>query len=169
MSIGIKSSAIAALGYTLLASGIAYAASPISGFGPTVSGDRSLNENLGALTQVVAWQNSPLGDVYQFALAVPAPEMPFENVAMASSSQDTLPTGPQIMNDPTLYGSLRHLATVIAWQKSPEGDGLPASRAGLDSRRRLRPLTLGAAFICAPVASSVWVRRPSLLFCAHEC
>jgi hypothetical protein len=122
MSIGIKSSSIAVLGYSLLASGIAYAASPISGFGPTVSGDGSLNENLGALTQVVAWQNSPLGDVYQFALALPAPEMPFENVAVASNSQDSLPTGPEIMNDPTLNGSLQQLATVIAWQKSPEGD-----------------------------------------------
>jgi hypothetical protein len=122
MSIGIKSSGIGALGFTLLASRIAYAASPISGFGSTVGGDRSLDENLGALTQVVAWQNSPLGDVYQFALAVPAPEMPFENVAVASSSQDSLPTGPQIMNDPTLNGNLQHLATVIAWQKSPDGD-----------------------------------------------
>ncbi len=122
MHIDLRSASFAALGYTILASGIAYAASPISGFGPTVSGDRSLNENLGALTQVVAWQNSPLGDVYQFALAVPAPEMPFENVAMASNSSDSLPTGPQIMNDPTLNGSLQHLATVIAWQKSPEGD-----------------------------------------------
>src|SRR5271166_7165419 len=117
MSIGIKSSTIAALGFTLLASGTAYAASPISGFGPTVSGDGSLNENLGALRQVIAWQNSPLGDVYQLALAAPAPEMPFENVAMETGTQDALPTGPQIRNDRTLNGSTQHLATVLAYQK----------------------------------------------------
>ncbi|MGO9390668.1 hypothetical protein [Rhodoblastus sp.] len=122
MHIGIKSSSFAALSFALLSSGIAYAASPISGFGPTVSGDKSLNENLGVLTQIVAWQNSPLGDVYQLALATPAPEMPFENVAMETGTQDALPTGPQIRNDRTLNGNLQHLATVIAWQKSPEGD-----------------------------------------------
>jgi hypothetical protein len=122
MSTSLKSSTFAALSVCLLASGVAYSASPISGFGPTISGDKSLNENLGALTQVVAWQNSPLGDIYQFALAVPAPEMPFENVAMESGTLDSLSTGPRIMNDRTLNGSVQHLATVIAWQKSPEGN-----------------------------------------------
>ncbi len=122
MRIHLKSSSFAAIGFALLAGGIVYAASPKAGFGPTVSGDNSLNENLGALRQAIAWQNSPLGDVYQFALAVPAPEMPFANVAMESSSQDSLPTGPQIINDRTLNGSTQHLATVLAYQKSPQGD-----------------------------------------------
>jgi len=122
MRVGLKSSSFAAIGFALLAGGIVYAASPKAGFGPTVSGDNSLNENLGALRQVIAWQNSPLGDVYQLALAAPAPEMPFENVAMETGTQDALPTGPQIRNDRTLNGNLQHLATVIAWQKSPEGD-----------------------------------------------
>ncbi len=122
MSISTKSSTFAALGVTLMASSFVYAASPMTGFGPTVSGDKSLNENLGALMQVIAWQNSPLGDVYQLALAVPAPEMPFENVAMASSPKDSLPIGPQISDDKTLNASLHELAQVFAWQKSPEGD-----------------------------------------------
>ncbi len=122
MSNKLKFSSIAAFGVTFFAGGIAYAASPVSGFGPTISGDRSLNENLGALTEVIAWQNSPMGDVYQFALAVTAPETPFENVAMESTSQDSLATGPQIINDRTLNGSMQHLATVIAYQKSPQGD-----------------------------------------------
>ncbi len=122
MYIGLKSSSFAAIGFALLAGGIVYAASPRTGFGPTVSGDNSLNENLGALRQAIAWQNSPMGDVYQFALAVPAPEMPFANVAMESGSQDSLPTGPRIINDRTLNGSTQHLATVLAYQKSPQGD-----------------------------------------------
>ena len=122
MSIGGKYSSFAAFGFMLLASGIVYAASPRAGFGPTVSGDKSLNENLGVLTQVIAWQNSPYGDIYQLALAIPAPEMPFENVAIASSPQDSAPVGAQIKNDKTLNASLNELALVIAWQKSPEGD-----------------------------------------------
>ncbi len=122
MSIGLKTSTSAALGLTLIASGLVYAASPVAGFGPAVDSDQSLNASLGALKQVVAWQNSPYGDVYQLALAIPAPEMPFENVASLSNSPDTLPAGLQIANDRTLNASLRDLAMVIAWQKSPEGD-----------------------------------------------
>jgi hypothetical protein len=122
MSIGLKTSTFATLGFTLIASGLAYSASPVAGFGPTVNSDMSLNESLGALKQVVAWQNSPYGDVYQLALAIPAPEMPFENIAIASSPQDALPVGLQITNDRTLNASLRDLAMVIAWQTSPEGD-----------------------------------------------
>src|SRR4051812_37452432 len=77
-----KSSTIAILTSTLLTGvGAAYAASPVSGFGPAVGGDQSLNSNLGRLSRTIARQNSPDGDVFQLALSVPAPEMPFESVA----------------------------------------------------------------------------------------
>lgn len=122
MPISRKSSTFVALGFTLITSSFVYAASPVANFGPSVNSDKSLNENLGALTKVIAWQNSPYGDVYQLALAIPAPEMPFENVAMTSSPQDAPPSGEQITNDRTLNASLNELAIVIAWQKSPEGD-----------------------------------------------
>jgi hypothetical protein len=118
----VKFSTLATFGFALLAGASAYAASPMSGFGPSVSGDQSLDNSLGALNQVVAWQNSPEGDVYQLALAVPAPEMPFENVAMESGSQDKVASGPDIFNDVSLNVSLRALGQVIAWQKSPEAD-----------------------------------------------
>jgi hypothetical protein len=122
MSIGLKTPTFAALGFSLIASGLVYAASPVAGFGPAVTGDGSLNESLGALKQVVAWQKSPYGDVYQLALAIPAPEMPFENTASLSIPPDTLPVGLQIADDRTLNASLRDLAMVIAWQNAPEGD-----------------------------------------------
>jgi len=122
MSICLKSSALAAFGFTLFAAGMVYAASPGLGFGPTVSGDQTLNNNLGALTQTIAWQNSPEGDVYQMALSAPAPEMLFESVAMESSSQDAVAAGPDIFNDHSLNANLRAFGRVIAWQKSPEGD-----------------------------------------------
>ena len=121
MSFGLKSSTLAA-GVALIASGVVQAASPVPGFGPTIRSDRTLNENLGALTETIAWRNSPEGDVYRLALLIPAPEMPFENVAMESSPRDNLPADVQIRNDRTLNASLDALSQVIAWQKSPEGD-----------------------------------------------
>ena len=119
---GAKFSTLATVGFALLAGAGAYAASPVAGFGPAVSNDQSLNNCLGALNQVVSWQNSPEGDVYQLALAVPAPELPFESVAMETGSHDKLAAGPDIFNDVSFNVSLRALRDVIAWQKSPEGD-----------------------------------------------
>lgn len=119
----LKTSALAAFVLTMLASiGPSNAASSIAGFGPTVSGDSSLDANVTALATVINRQNSPEGDVYKLALSTPAPEMPFESVAMESGSVDTLAAGPEIFNDLSLNASSHALARVIAWQQSPEGD-----------------------------------------------
>ena len=80
----LKTAASIGLGLALLTGGSVYAASRVSNFGPSISGDTTLNASLGVLTQTIAWQNSPEGDVFQLALSTPAPEMPFENMAMES-------------------------------------------------------------------------------------
>jgi hypothetical protein len=118
-----KTSAAAAIGLTLLSgAGGGYAASHVSNFGPPVSGDQSLNTSLGKLAQTIAWQNSPEGDIYQLALATPAPEMPFENVAMEFGSEHLAVANSNVYDDKSLNGSLDALTQVIAWRKSPEGD-----------------------------------------------
>ena len=123
MRFNLKTSAFAAVGFALLSgAGVVYAASPIQAFGPLVSGDKTLNASLGDLAQVVAWQNSPNGDIYQLALAIPVPEAPFDDVAMETGSVDQLGGSPVVHNDRSLNASLGALAQVIAWQKSPEGD-----------------------------------------------
>ena len=114
---------IVGFGVALLAGvGFSYAASPAAGFGPPITGDASLNANSGALARAIAWQNSPDGDVFQMALSVPAPEMPFENVATQSGSTDALAAAPGIFNDTSLNANLKGLRQVIAWQQSPEGN-----------------------------------------------
>ena len=60
MTISSKISRFAAAGLALFAgAGDVNAASPIANFGLGVSSDASLMTSLGALSDVVAWQNSP--------------------------------------------------------------------------------------------------------------
>ena len=117
-----KTCALSMAAASFLAAGAAFAASPVAGFGPAVSGDASLQASMSSLTRAVSWQNSPFGDVYQLALVTPAPEMRFENVAIQSASVDKLDLGPDIFNDQSLNASARSLHTMLAWRATPEGD-----------------------------------------------
>lgn len=110
----------------------AYAASPVAGFGPAVTGGASLQANLNSLQRVVAWQNSPDGDIFLLALSTPAPELPFENVAMQTASIDRLDSGPDIFNDVSLNASLRALDRAVAWRATPEGDAFAYALQQLD-------------------------------------
>ncbi len=123
MCVWLKSRKFAIVGAALLAgASVAYAASPIQGFGPPVNGGESLDANLGRLAQVIAWQNSPEGDVYQLALAIPAPDKPFKDAAIESQPLRPFDARAAVHNDPSLNASLGLLARVMAWQKSPAGD-----------------------------------------------
>ncbi len=62
--------------------------SQISGFGPKVHNDASLNANLGVLRQIVAWDNSVNAHTYQLAQNLPDRGTTFTRVALA-----TIPTG----------------------------------------------------------------------------
>jgi hypothetical protein len=56
----------------------------IAGFGPKIHNDASLNANLGVLTQVVAWQNSPDAHPYRLAESLPDRGTTFTRVALAT-------------------------------------------------------------------------------------
>jgi hypothetical protein len=103
--------------------GAASIASPLrlSGFGPAVSGDASLNANIGALRQTIAWLHSPESDVFQLAIAAPDEE-PFANVALASDPMHGASFAPAVYNDPSLNANEGALSQWIAYRNSPEGD-----------------------------------------------
>ncbi len=118
-----KSSKIAIAAAALLASaGVAGAASPIQGFGLPVQSGKSLDANLGQLAQVIGWQNSPDSDVYQLALAMPAPDKPFTDSARESRPLLSFDVRAVVHDGHSLNASLGTLARVMAWQKSPAGD-----------------------------------------------
>src|SRR6266568_5831978 len=96
-----KSQLLAAI--LALSAGAATVASPlrVASFGPQMAGDASLNANIGALKQTIAWYLSPESDVFQLALAAPSEE-PFENVALASDPMHGATFAPAIHNDPSL-------------------------------------------------------------------
>lgn len=123
MSLATNTSIFSVVGLALLAgAGVAYAASPVQGFGPLVNGDKSLNASLGKLAHVIAWQNSPEGDVYQLALAMPVPDAPFEDAAIEAETVNSLDARPAVHNDQSLNASLDVLAKVMVWQTSPGGN-----------------------------------------------
>lgn len=123
MTAKLKSSTCGAVAVALIAyAGVAWAASPVAGFGPAVSGDVSLQANMGALERNVAWQNSPDGDIFQLALSTPAPEMRFENVAIETASANSPLSGPEIYDDYSLDANMYSLHRTVAWQQSPDGD-----------------------------------------------
>jgi hypothetical protein len=59
----------------------------ITGFGPGVHNDPSLNANLGVLHRIVAWDNSADAHTYQLAQRLPDRGSTFTRVALA-----TIPT-----------------------------------------------------------------------------
>lgn len=123
MSFNLKTHKIVIAGAAFLAgASVAYAASPLQGFGPPVNGGKSLDANLGRLAQAIAWQNSPEGDVYRLALAMPAPDKPFKDAAIESAPLKSFDARAAVHNGASLNASLGLLAKVMAWQKSPAGD-----------------------------------------------
>jgi hypothetical protein len=124
LRICIATAAVLALG-----AGDAFAASPlrVAGFGPPVSGDASLNANIGVLAQKIAWDRSPESDVFQLAIATPGEE-PFDNVAMASDPMPGARFSPAVRNDPSLNANEAALAQWIAYRNSPQGDAFDAAQ-----------------------------------------
>lgn len=100
----------------------------VAGFGPAVSDDPTLNASLGVLEQVMAWQNSPYGDVFQTAQATTA-EDNFENVAILSSASEAQGRWLAVRDDATLDRGNGALSQMIAWQNSPSGDAFLVARA----------------------------------------
>ena len=86
-----------------LSAGAALTAAPLrmSGFGPPVRGDASLNANIGVLAQQIAWLNMPQSDAYQFAQAQQN-NADFEQVAQMSTGAEAQGHFPSISNDSTL-------------------------------------------------------------------
>lgn len=132
---------LAISGLTFSAAAGEFSAAPgrITGFGPGVSGDASLDANLGVLTKEVAWQNSPYSDVFQVAEAA-IENQSFDNVADISNPTMALGVWASVRNDATLDRSNRMLSLVIAWQNSPAGDAYlvaqaPAMVSGADFDR----------------------------------
>ncbi len=93
----------------------------ISGFGPAVADDATLNASLGVLSQQIAWLNSPESDAYQLAQAK-TKNADFEQVAQMSTGSDAQGHFPSVSDDSTLNRANGIMSQLIAWQNSSQGD-----------------------------------------------
>jgi len=123
MPAGLRSFWFAALALGLTASmSAAFQMMPqrLADFGPAVSDGQSLDTNLTALGQMVAWQNSPEGDVYALALNK-IPATTFEDASPAFPSVIALNFGIPISDDVSLNASAGALSEVMARLNGPAG------------------------------------------------
>ncbi len=113
-----------------LSAGAGLTAAPlrVSGFGPPVSGDASLNANIGVLAQQIAWLNMPESDAYQFAQAQQN-NADFEQVAQMSTGSAAQGHFPSISNNSTLDRANGLMSRLIAWQNSPDGDAFMVAQS----------------------------------------
>jgi hypothetical protein len=112
---------IAISSLALAAAGLAAAPARISGFGPQIVNDQTLNRNLGVLSQQIAWLNSPESDAYQLAQAN-SNNADFVEVAQMSTGSAALGYFPSVSDDATLNRANGLMSQLIAWQNSSQGD-----------------------------------------------
>jgi hypothetical protein len=136
--------AITASGLTIAAAAFAGPTGRVDGFGPNIGDDRMLNENLGVLSQQIAWLNSPESDAYQLAQAK-TENADFAEVAQMSTGAQAQGYFPSVSGDATLDRSIGVMSRLIAWQNSPEGDAFMVARA--------EPSVTGADFQRVALAS----------------
>jgi len=121
--------AVATSGLALAAVGaFATQASRSDGFGPRIANDTTLNENLGVLSQQIAWLNTPESDAYQFAQAANQ-NADFVEVAQMSTGSAAQGYFPPISNGASLDRANGVVSMLIAWQNSSQGDAFMVALA----------------------------------------
>jgi hypothetical protein len=122
--------AVAASGLTIAVAAGAFAmqASRVEGFGPTIANDQTLNQNLGVLSQQIAWLNSPESDAYELAQAK-TNNADFSQVAQMSTGADAQGYFPSVSGDSSLNRANGIISRLIAWQNSSQGDAFMVAQA----------------------------------------
>ncbi|MDI9848572.1 hypothetical protein QM467_10950 [Rhodoblastus sp. 17X3] len=109
------------------------------GFGPNIVSDRTLNKNIGVLSEQIAWLNTPESDAYQLAQAKKS-NPDFGELAQASTGSAAQGYFPGVSDDATLNGGVSVISRLVAWQNSLQGDAFMIAQAepsitGEDFRR----------------------------------
>ncbi len=120
--------AVSALALGAAAGAFAAQANRVDGFGPNNANDRTLNKNLGVLSEQIAWLNSPESDAYQLAQAIPS-NADFVEVAQMSTGSAAQGHFPSISDDSSLNRSNGFVSQLIAWQNSSQGDAFMIAQA----------------------------------------
>lgn len=122
--------AFAVSGLTIAAVVGAFALQPgrVAGFGPAISNDPTLNQNLGVLRQQIAWLNSSESNTYELAQAQPG-NADFEQVAQMSTGADAQGYFPSVSDDSSLNRANGIMSQLIAWQNSSQGDAFMVAQA----------------------------------------
>jgi hypothetical protein len=114
--------AIAASALTLAAAGaLAGQTGRVEGFGPKIANDATLNNNLGVLSQQMAWLNSPESDAYQLAQAKSS-NADFAQVALMATGAEAQGYFPSVSDDSSLNRAKEIMSELIAWRNSSQGD-----------------------------------------------
>ena len=98
------------------------------GFGPNIVNDRTLNRNIGVLSEQIAWLNSPESDAYQLAQAKTG-NPDFGGLAQVSTGSAAQGYFPRVSDDATLNRSGSVISRLVAWQNSLQGDAFMIAQA----------------------------------------
>ena len=103
-------------------------ANRVDGFGPNIASDQTLNNNLGVLSELIVWLNTPESDAYQLSQA-PSSNADFVEVAQMSTGSAAQGHFPSVSDDSSLNRSNGIIAQLIAWQNWSQGDAFMVAQA----------------------------------------